>query len=397
MRAQESSPVQGAGNSRQQVDAPLAPLGVSATQESENSVPQSAGNYKGLDELLGKAKGGRVSSEAVTGAVTTQAEAEALDAALRSGAYGMDANDNLYRMKPEEHIDNRERSTVGDRRLHAFQFDHPELHRYFAEAAEALRYDMGNTQRGGEVYQVPDRDGDWRPRYLRTRRDTTDIEAIINDKGQENYAAAKRVELILDDMLSNGYTGSDGRYAPNVEYLRRKAEIAGARTDEATVTNAENERTWRQRMDDEAGGAYEGKLDAQQARADAEASLPGGWERRYDGQEPPLWQEMAGAENSPFPAGGNDGLGGADRGTLNSDFQNMQAESSAFHGVNRNSEERLRREQGRAHQQDGEHYSERAHHIQRDGAGAGAERGGGPLRLYAGDGPGGHGHGEPDH
>ena len=367
MQAQESPPVQGAGNSRQQVDAPLAPLGVSATQESENSVPQSAGNYKRLDELLGKAKGGRVSSEAVTGAVTTQAEAEALDAALRSGAYGMDANDNLYRMKPEEHIDNRERSTVGDRRLHAFQFDHPELHRYFAEAAEALRYDMGNTQRGGEVYQVPDRDGDWRPRYLRTRRDTTDaiaklkdddhltydqieaaIEAIINDKGQENYAAAKRVELILDDMLSNGYTGSDGRFAPNVEYLRRKAEIAGARTDEATVTNAENERTWRQRMDDEASGAYEGKLDTQRAAADAEASLPEGWERRYDGQEPPLRQETTGAESSPFPAGGNDGLGGADRGTLNSDFQNMQAESSAFHDVNRNSEERLRREQGRA-------------------------------------------------
>lgn len=367
MQAQESSPVQGAGNSRQQVDAPLAPLGVSATQESKPSVPQSAGNYKGLDELLGKAKGGRVSSEAVTGAVTTEAETEALYAALRSGAYGIDANDNLYRMNPEEHIDNRERSTVGDRRLNAFQFDHPELHRYFAEAAEALRYDMGNTQRGGEVYQVPDRDGDWRPRYLRTRRDTTDaiaklkdddhltydqieaaIDAIINDKGQENYAAAKRVELILDDMLSNGYTGSDGRYAPNVEYLRRKAEIAGARTDETAIDNAENERAWRQRMDDEAGGTYEGKLDAQQAAADAEASLPEGWERRYDGQEPPLRQEMAEAENSPFPAGGSDGLGGADRGTLNSDFQNMQAESSAFHDLNRNSEERLRREQGRA-------------------------------------------------
>lgn len=367
MQAQESSPVQGAGNSRQQVDAPLAPLGVSATQESKPSVPQSAGNYKGLDELLGKAKGGRVSSEAVTGAVTTEAETEALYAALRSGAYGIDANDNLYRMNPDEHIDNRERSTVGDRRLNAFQFDHPELHRYFAEAAEALRYDMGNTQRGGEVYQVPDRDGDWRPRYLRTRRDTTDaiaklkdddhltydqieaaIDAIINDKGQENYAAAKRVELILDDMLSNGYTGSDGRYSPNVEYLRRKAEIAGARTDETAIDNAENERAWRQRMDDEAGGTYEGKLDAQQAAADAEASLPEGWERRYDGQEPPLRQEMAEAENSPFPAGGSDGLGGADRGTLNSDFQNMQAESSAFHDVNRNSEERLRREQGRA-------------------------------------------------
>lgn len=48
--------MQGAGNGRQQVDAPLAPLGVSATQESISSVPQSENEYKGLDELLGKAK-----------------------------------------------------------------------------------------------------------------------------------------------------------------------------------------------------------------------------------------------------------------------------------------------------------------------------------------------------
>jgi len=52
--------VQGAGNGRQQVDAPLAPLGVSATQESDSGVPQSENEYKGLDELLGKAKRGRV-------------------------------------------------------------------------------------------------------------------------------------------------------------------------------------------------------------------------------------------------------------------------------------------------------------------------------------------------
>lgn len=51
--------MQGAGNGRQQVDAPLAPLGVSATQESDSGVPQSESEYKGLDELLGKAKRGR--------------------------------------------------------------------------------------------------------------------------------------------------------------------------------------------------------------------------------------------------------------------------------------------------------------------------------------------------
>lgn len=51
--------MQGAGHSWQQEVSPLAPLGVSATQESDSGVPQSENEYKGLDELLGKAKRGR--------------------------------------------------------------------------------------------------------------------------------------------------------------------------------------------------------------------------------------------------------------------------------------------------------------------------------------------------
>lgn len=366
VQAQESSPVQGAGYSWQQVVRPVAPLGVSATQESKTSIPQSAVKYKGLDELLGKAKGGRMSSTDVTDRLATPEEMKQLVTELESGAYGQDAANNLYRIKPEEHIDRRERYNVGDRRMKAFQFDHPELHSYFADAAQALRYDLDRGQRGGEVYQVADRNGDWRPRYLRTKRQATDavvklkdddhltydqiykaLEDIIADKGQENYAAAKRVELILDEMLSKGYTGSDGTYPPNPEYLRRKVAISGARTTAEDVDTAENERTWTQRLQEAESGFFEGQADAERTRRDAEAALPEGWERRYEGQEPPTQQTATDGEGGPFPAGGKDGLGGANRGTLNTGFQNMQAESSAFHDVNRNSEERLRRERGR--------------------------------------------------
>ena len=48
--------MQGTEHSWQQEVSPLAPLGVSATQESDSGVPQSESEYKGLDELLGKAK-----------------------------------------------------------------------------------------------------------------------------------------------------------------------------------------------------------------------------------------------------------------------------------------------------------------------------------------------------
>ena len=55
------------------------------------------------------------------------------------------------------------------------------------------------------------------------------ISAIINDKGQENFAAAKRVELMLDNMLSNGYRDVHGGYhEPNADYLEAKQSIPGA-------------------------------------------------------------------------------------------------------------------------------------------------------------------------
>lgn len=51
------------------------------------------------------------------------------------------------------------------------------------------------------------------------------LDNIISNNGQENYAAAKRVELVLDDMLSNGYT-VQGEYIPaNEEYISLKEEI----------------------------------------------------------------------------------------------------------------------------------------------------------------------------
>lgn len=366
VQAQESSPVQGAEYSWQQVVSPDAPLGVSATQESNTSVPQKAGNYKGIGELLGSAKRGRVSSRDVTSGMETMEDAARFEAESNSGLYGLDANDNFFRIKPEEHIDNRESHAVGDRRMNAFQFDHPELHPYYVEAAKQLQEDMRNVQRGGEIYSVPDRDGDWRPRYLRTRRVATDaivrlkdgdhltyaqidkaLSDIIADRGQENYAAAKRVELVLDKMLSEGYTGSDGEYIPDPEYLRKKAEITGAQTDSSDVTRAEIERTWQQRMQQAEGGFFDGQVDTDIAENWAQQARPEGWEQQYEGQEPPVQVTYA-PEESPFTPGGDDGLGGADRGSLNSDFQNMQAESDRFHPVNRNAEERIRNEQSRA-------------------------------------------------
>ena len=60
------------------------------------------------------------------------------------------------------------------------------------------------------------------------------LSAIMQDSGQENYAAAKRVELFIDDLLTNG--GDVGRETlqPNAEYINAKRRITGGVETEKT-------------------------------------------------------------------------------------------------------------------------------------------------------------------
>lgn len=192
--------------------------------------------------------------------------------------FGINAEGNFYAVKPEEHIDQREMKSVGKRTMPSFQYQHPELHRYFSEAAEDMLADLRNSEKGTrgttEVghYSANDQAAETGGyKFWGSRRHTTkeiaylldqqnlsyaDVEkalnAIIQDKGQENYAAAKRVELVLDDMLTYGHTSLDGYAIPaNEAYIEAKNKIAGAETennrpivtmDETGVHN-ENERT----------------------------------------------------------------------------------------------------------------------------------------------------------
>lgn len=159
----------------------------------------------------------------------------------RSAAYGETGN----------HIDNRTAESVAARGTKAFQSDHPELHDYYVEAAQILINDAENSlgtgrmaprtgrdnnghRKKGMEYKAPtskllDRAsgmGISRPQLIKALQD------IIADNGQENYAVAKRTELLLDSMLSDGYTTSYGEnIAPNSAYLSTKATIAGGQTE----------------------------------------------------------------------------------------------------------------------------------------------------------------------
>ena len=234
----------------------------------------------------------------------TPEQQNAIYQANEAGTVGMDATGKVFQIDPEQHIDRRRMETVGGRDVNAFQFDHPELHRYYQEAANALIADADlslqqpmsrryeRTMEGNAVQQAAQTSP-----HLRQAMDETGLsrdaiidaaQRIITDQGQENVAAAKRVELILDDMLSHGYTTMTGeQVGPNSGYLTAKQSILGA------------------------------------------------------GETQARGHGLDGIDNF-------DGLGNADAGTVNTPFDTMQAKSEEFHPVNPNSAERVRNDQRRA-------------------------------------------------
>lgn len=242
---QNSSPAQGADHSRQRVGGTVAPLGVSATQESKVSITPAGGKSKNDPLTQGK----RVSLLQYA----NEDNAAEISERLNRGELAVDANGDLYRPKAEEHIDQRDSNTVGERRIKAFQFDHPEVHSFYKEAAANLMEELNYAEKGGGIVKLKEH-GAGDDQYIRMKRSASEriakllddedisyadiersISAIINDKGQENFAAAKRVELMLDNMLSNGYRDVHGGYhEPNADYLEAKQSIPGASETAAT-------------------------------------------------------------------------------------------------------------------------------------------------------------------
>lgn len=151
---------------------------------------------------------------------------------------------------PENHIDNRTAESVAPRSVNAFSFDHPELRGYYVEAAEQIAgvaelsrmygQQMGPRERTAEgykrasnIYETPALRAAMNEGLSRSQIiDAAD--RLIKDHGQENVKAAKTLELILDDMLTNGYTNVAGeQVGPNAAYLAAKAQIDGAQPVQA--------------------------------------------------------------------------------------------------------------------------------------------------------------------
>lgn len=307
-----------------------------ATQEdaaANNSVAQS--EQKSSDELLnillgGKGKATQSDADAFVKQYGEDAFTKAVTDGVNRGAAAMDAGGNLYRVNASEHIDNRTSDNVGDRKLPAFQYQHPEVQPYYKEVAAVLLDELGDAQKGGQIVKVPegyDENGVWQSEgYYRVKRGASDgvakllddqnlsyadiekaLNAIINDAGQENFAAAKRAEMVIDDLIESDYRSKWGNVSTLIDrngYIAAKDRIAGA----AVRTAADNI-----------------------ADVDADEST-----------------SVNDNPAQPTPEEQNDGLGGADVGTLNTGFENMQAQSDTFYPINENAAQREAETLGRA-------------------------------------------------
>ncbi len=157
------------------------------------------------------------------------------------GDMSVDAGGRVYQVEPTQHIDQRSSEDMGDRKINAFQFDHPEVHQYYSEAAAELLNELSVSERGGQLI----RRGDYQTgyEYTRTRRAAPEristlrddfglsygeieqaLNAIIHNHGQENVAAAKRVEFVLDDMLTNGYQSMNEIHSAQPGLHQRKGQ-----------------------------------------------------------------------------------------------------------------------------------------------------------------------------
>lgn len=134
-------------------------------------------------------------------------------------------------------ISQRTWQDASNRKVNAFQYDHPELRPYYQSATRALLSDLSSAVRG-ERFPTYDQDG-YVTGYTGVKRSVSEpieqaldnanlsyaqiqkaAEDLIADNGQENYAAAKKLELILDQMLSEGYTDAEGRFIePDEAYI----------------------------------------------------------------------------------------------------------------------------------------------------------------------------------
>lgn len=130
---------------------------------------------------------------------------------------------------------------LGGKEINAYQFDYPEVKPFYEKVAKELLIDIGNSQPGGAVYNwdagildkvnVPRATSETLAQILDETGKTYDeirkaLNALIEGGGKENNATSKRIEVIIDEKLVEGYKMIYGEVVPpNDAYIQLRNRI----------------------------------------------------------------------------------------------------------------------------------------------------------------------------
>ena len=153
----------------------------------------------------------------------------------RKNSIAQDSNTfNLNKVNENTTLESiRPKEDISSRKVNAYQFDNPEVKPYFRDAAYDLKSALENYTTAGERFMRED--GTFggtkfssTPEITELKQDYNmskdDIErginGIIRDEGQENNAASKKVEVVIDKMLRSGYKSeTPDTTSPNQDYI----------------------------------------------------------------------------------------------------------------------------------------------------------------------------------
>lgn len=209
----------------------------------------------------------------------------------------------------EDPFQQRRWEDVGSRKVKAYMAENPEVKPFIQEEARKMAEELGNTTKGERGYdeRVHYESGGERGWWGTKRHTSEDIAElrdsgmsyeqidkglndIIEDHGKENSAAAKRVELQLNDRLRNGYRSfmTGKQVQPNQDYIYAVNESEANRArEEAFNALVDNGARYAPVEDVQAsqrnGAHYEGERKTEKYIPKPEIKGTGAAERNFSG------------------------------------------------------------------------------------------------------------------
>jgi hypothetical protein len=141
----------------------------------------------------------------------------------------------------ENPFEDRDWYDIGNRKVKAYMYENPEVKPFFQEEALNLLGELNDTQKGERWYNdelyyesggekgfggvkrhtsasIEELLDQWGMSYADIEKG---LNAIIEDNGAENIAAAKKLEFMLNDRLLHGYKDfyTNGHIPPNQDYI----------------------------------------------------------------------------------------------------------------------------------------------------------------------------------